>query len=35
MDPSAGDDFDAARTTLNAHDPYRVFGNAFLDTLLP
>ncbi|GAA4616278.1 cholesterol oxidase substrate-binding domain-containing protein [Actinoallomurus liliacearum] len=32
---AAGDGFDAARTTLNGYDPYRVFSNTFLDTLLP
>jgi FAD/FMN-containing dehydrogenase len=29
------DDFDTARATLNRYDPGRVFGNTFLDTLLP
>ncbi|MCO5993246.1 cholesterol oxidase substrate-binding domain-containing protein [Actinoallomurus rhizosphaericola] len=32
---AAGDGFDAARTTLNTYDPYRVFSNTFLDVLLP
>lgn len=32
---AAGDGFDAARATLGAHDPHRVFSNAFLDVLLP
>ncbi|MCW2947571.1 MAG: Cholesterol oxidase substrate-binding protein [Actinoallomurus sp.] len=32
---AAGDGFDAARATLNAHDPHRVFSNTFLDILLP
>jgi FAD/FMN-containing dehydrogenase len=31
----ANDNWDAARSTLNAHDPHRVFSNGFLDTLLP
>jgi FAD/FMN-containing dehydrogenase len=31
----AGDNWDTARATLNRHDPHRVFGNGFLDTLLP
>jgi FAD/FMN-containing dehydrogenase len=32
---AAGDDWDAALSTLDALDPHRVFSNAFLDTLLP
>jgi FAD/FMN-containing dehydrogenase len=31
----AGDDWDTARATLNAHDPHRIFSNPFIDTLLP
>ncbi|HEY5155632.1 MAG TPA: cholesterol oxidase substrate-binding domain-containing protein [Acidimicrobiales bacterium] len=30
-----GDNWDTARATLNAYDPYRVFSNGFVDTLLP
>jgi hypothetical protein len=31
---SAGDDWDWAVATRNAHDPHRVFSNEFLDRLL-
>jgi FAD/FMN-containing dehydrogenase len=31
----AGDSWDTALATLNAHDPHRVFSNTFLDTLMP
>nr|WP_307874507.1 cholesterol oxidase substrate-binding domain-containing protein [Frankia nepalensis] len=31
----AGTGWDAARATLNAFDPHRVFSNAFLDAMLP
>jgi hypothetical protein len=31
----ADDNFDSARATLNAYDPYRIFSNPFLDKLLP
>jgi FAD/FMN-containing dehydrogenase len=31
----AGDNWDTARAALNATDPHRVFGNGFIDTLLP
>jgi FAD/FMN-containing dehydrogenase len=30
-----GEDWDAARSTLNRYDPHRVFSNPFLDVLLP
>ena len=29
------DNWDTARTTLNAYDPHRLFSNSFIDTLLP
>jgi FAD/FMN-containing dehydrogenase len=29
------DNFDSARAILNSYDPYRIFSNPFLDTLLP
>ncbi|GAA4964748.1 cholesterol oxidase substrate-binding domain-containing protein [Yinghuangia aomiensis] len=32
---AAGDNFDAARATLNRYDPARVFSNPYLDVLLP
>lgn len=31
----AGDNWDTARSVLNAYDPHRIFSNPFLDTLLP
>jgi FAD/FMN-containing dehydrogenase len=30
-----GDNWDAAVSTLDAHDPHRVFSNAFLDSFMP
>jgi Cholesterol oxidase, substrate-binding len=35
MGQSAGDGWDAALSGLDAYDPYRVFGSAFLDALMP
>jgi FAD/FMN-containing dehydrogenase len=31
----AGDNWDAALSSLDTYDPYRVFSNAFLDTFMP